>query len=351
MGCVNIHKGPGASVDREKWLEAAPARTARRVALVFLLPSIAWIVFSDRVAEALFTDPDTLSLFQTIKGLLYVCGITAILYGVVRALITTFAERTRAALAAKEAGAEALRQAQAESQALERAKSQFLSSVSHELRTPLNAVIGFSEMLGQRDIASNPERVRDYAGEIATAGHNLLELVQGIVACAEAEVGRPLQVERLDLRGELLRAAGNARIRALHCRTDVVVEVPPDLVIRADAIALQQILFALLDNAIAHTPPQTRVVISGKALDDGGVQVVVADDGPGMPETLRAAIGKPFLRGADPMTAGVGGLGLGLYLAALLIRRHGGDLDVDTVGGGTRVMLRFPGAGFTPASR
>lgn len=346
-----IHKRPGASVDREKWLDAAPARTARRVALVFLLPSIAWIVFSDRVAEALFSDADALSLFQTAKGLLYVGSITIILYLVVRGLMTTFAERTRAALAAREAGAEALRQAQMETQALERAKTQFLSSVSHELRTPLNAVIGFSEMLSQPDIARSVERVRDYAGEIASAGHNLLELVEAIVACAEAEVGRPLRLERLDLRAEVLRAAGNARVRAQQCRTDVAVAVPDDLLIRADAIALQQILFALLDNAIAHTPPQTRVEITAGVLAGGGVRLVIADDGPGMPDALRAAIGTPFLRAGDPMTAGVGGLGLGLYLAALLVRRHGGDLSVDTQGGGTRIMLRFPGGAITPTSR
>lgn len=328
-------------MEREKWLEVAPARVALRVALVFLLPSCLWIVFSDRLVAAVFSSPDALSLFQTIKGLLYVGSLSIILYLVVRSLVADFSAKARALLAAQEAAAEAIRLSQMESRALERAKSQFLSGVSHELRTPLNAVIGFSEMLRHPDIARHPEQVRDYAQEIMGAGRALLEMVEAIVACAEAQAGQKLEPELLDLRQEALRAAASARVRAQQRRTGIAVTVPDGLRLWADPQALRQILFALLDNAITHTPPHSKVRLEAVEAADGVVQITIADNGPGLPDAVCRDIGRPFLRDGDPLTARSGGLGLGLYLAALLMHRHGGSIQAENENG-ARIRLSFP---------
>lgn len=324
-------------MERERWLSAAPTRAALRVAFIFLLPSLVWIVFSDKAAARLFGDVASLSAFQTGKGLAYVLVLGLILFIAVRAQVTALATRTQEMLRATEAAAVALRQAQRESQALERAKSLFLSSVSHELRTPLNAIIGFAEMLGDKGLNHSPDRVHDYAAEISGAGYHLLELVQGIVACAEAEAGQPLEVESLDIQAEAARA-----IR--HVNAPVELSATPGTV-HADPIALQQILFALLNNAVAHTPKGTRIRINCRSAAGGGAVMSVEDDGPGLPEGVRNGIGRPFLRGSDPLTAGVGGLGLGLYLATLLMRRHGGSMAATTGsdGRGTRIELSFPG--------
>lgn len=331
-------------MDTLRWLATAPNRAALRVASVFILVSALWIIFSDQAAKAMFGDVAQLSAFQTAKGLFYVAITGLILFLLVRTLVGTLADRTADALRAREAAAEAMRQAGIESRALERAKSQFLSSVSHELRTPLNAVIGFADMIGDPSLPLSPDRVRDYAGEISAAGHHLLDLVESIVACAEAETGQPLAPETVDLREEVGRVAGQARVRAQHRRTAVENNVPDGLILRADPLALRQILFALLDNAVTHTPEQSHVRIDGETSGDGQVMVTITDDGPGLPTEVMAGIGRPFLRGGDPLTASVGGLGLGLYLATLLTSRHGGQLSADQPKGGhgTRIRLAFP---------
>ncbi|MFV3074771.1 sensor histidine kinase [Niveispirillum fermenti] len=333
-------------MDTLRWLASAPNRAAFRVALVFVVLSTAWIVFSDRVAEAMFGDTTGLTAFQTGKGLFYVAVTGMILFLLVRRLVRDLADRSAEVLRAREAAADALRQSGLESRALERAKSQFLSSVSHELRTPLNAVIGFADMMRDPSLPMPPDKVRDYAAEIAQAGYNLLDLVEGIVACAEAEAGQSLAPEPLNLREEVARVAGQARVRAQQHCTSVENQVPADLLVRADPLALQQILFALLDNAVSHTPDRSHVRIEGARNDQGSVLLTVADDGPGLPAEVLAGIGKPFLRGGDPLTASVGGLGLGIYLAALLAARHGGRLwaQRDMAGPGTRIHVALPAA-------
>ncbi len=330
-------------MDTLRWLASAPNKAALRVALVFVVVSALWIIFSDQAAKAMFGDVTDLSAFQTAKGLFYV-GVTGlILFLLVRTLVGRLTDRTAEALRAREAAAETMRQAGMESRALERAKSQFLSSVSHELRTPLNAVIGFADMLCDPSLRLPPERVQDYAGEISQAGHHLLELVESIVACAEAETGQSLVPEPVDLREEVGRVAGQARVRAQHRRTSVENNVPDGLILRADPLALRQILFALLDNAVTHTPEHSHVRIDGEATP-AGVVVNICDDGPGLPAEVLSGMGRPFLRGGDPLTAGVGGLGLGLYLATLLTMRHGGSLSAAPAHGGkgTRIRLAFP---------
>lgn len=325
------------------WLASAPNRAALRVTLVFVALSTLWIVFSDQMAGAMFGDVAELSAFQTAKGLFYVSVTGLVLFLLVRVLVGHLADHTADALRAREAAADALRQASMESRALERAKSQFLSSVSHELRTPLNAVIGFADMLRDPALALNADRVRDYAGEIAQAGQNLLELVEGIVACAEAEAGQALAPEPLNLREEVARVAGQARVRAQQNRTAVENRVPDGLLVRADPTALQQILFALLDNAVCHTPEHSRVRIEGTR-DEDQVVITIADDGPGLPPEVVAGMGRPFLRAGDPLTAGAGGLGLGLYLATLLASRHGSRLWAQSRADGTCISFALPAA-------
>jgi len=169
--------------------------------------------------------------------------------------------------------------------------------------------------------------------------------VEGIVACAEAEAGQPLEPEPLDLRAEVSRVAGQARVRALHHGTAVDNHVPEGLLVKADPLALQQILFALLDNAVSHSPRHSHVQIDG-ARANGDIVLTISDNGPGLPTEIMSGIGRPFLRAGDPLTAGVGGLGLGLYLATLLTRRHGGRIWAQRPAerAGTRIHVALPAA-------
>ena len=103
----------------------------------------------------------------------------------------------------------------------------------------------------------------------------------------------------------------------------------------------------LLANALDHSPDDGRVEVS-VAGEAGGVLACVRDSGPGVPLEQRARVFERFFRGSDDRTNGHAGLGLGLYIASEIVRRHGGRIWVEeTAGGGATFCFWLPEA---PAS-
>ena len=121
---------------------------------------------------------------------------------------------------------------------------------------------------------------------------------------------------------------------------DLPAELPPVL---ADAVLLQRVVVNLLANAARYAPDGTRVRVAASAFG-GGVELRVADHGPGIPEDRRGEVFQPFQRLGD--TDNDTGLGLGLALARGFTEGMGGTIEVDdTPGGGLTVVVRLPIAG------
>ena len=119
-----------------------------------------------------------------------------------------------------------------------------------------------------------------------------------------------------------------------------VAETLPELDL--DPARIAQALGNLLDNAFTHTPEGGRVMVSAQA-SAGGVEVAVADTGPGIaPEDLKRVFDR-FYR-ADPSRArSSGGSGLGLTIARRLVEAHGGSIEVESVvGQGSRFTISLP---------
>jgi signal transduction histidine kinase len=105
-----------------------------------------------------------------------------------------------------------------------------------------------------------------------------------------------------------------------------------------------RLLRNLVSNAICHTPPGTNVRIDAHRRD-GWIDVVVADDGPGVPPAVAARVFERFYRG-DPTHPAAAGTGLGLSIVAAIARAHGGTVDfASTPGRGTTVTVTLPHGG------
>jgi signal transduction histidine kinase len=243
-----------------------------------------------------------------------------------------------------------LRELAAKTAALEaasRAKSAFLANMSHELRTPLNAVIGFSDVMAAE--IHGPvgcERYREYLGDIRASGAHLLALVNDVLDLAKIEAGG-LELEREPIVvAELVTAAvRQVRVRAGDKSVQVVeaaAEGLPPLV--ADRLRVLQILLNLLSNAVKFTPSGGIVRVEAQRLDDGRIELAVADNGPGMDAKDLARALEPFGQASStPRSAKVEGTGLGLPLAQRLAEAHGGALVLESAPGrGTRAALVFP---------
>ncbi len=144
-----------------------------------------------------------------------------------------------------------------ETEAANRAKSEFIANMSHEFRTPLNAIIGFSDVL-QNDLLGAATRLKytEYARDIHKSGQHLLGVINNILDLSKIEAGKHVLDEAQISPAEPVETAALlVRARAAEAGLEFDIRVADDSVtLRADRLALQQILVNLLTNAIKFTP-------------------------------------------------------------------------------------------------
>ena len=221
-------------------------------------------------------------------------------------------------------------------------KSEFLANMSHELRTPLNAVIGFSELLLEEQGRLLPDHIQ-FVKDILASGKHLLSLINSVLDLAKIEAGRvALEVQPLDPGQQI--AAACALVSAMAQKKDLSVgqTVRTQRTVRADAGKLQQILLNLLSNAIKFSEPRKRVEIG---VDDEAqmLRFWVKDEGPGIPDSIRPELFKPFVQGESPLVKKHEGTGLGLAITRRLVEYQGGEIGVESeVGRGSTFWVTLP---------
>ncbi len=211
-----------------------------------------------------------------------------------------------------------------------RHKSDFLATMSHELRTPLNAIIGFSEVLHEQMFGELNERQVAYVKDVLEAGRHLLSLINDVLDLAKIEAGRmELDLSQVALPRLLESAISMHSERAGRAGIELALTTEPsEITITADERRVRQIVFNLLSNAVKFTPTDGRVDVSAR-LDDGRVEIAVADTGPGIPADDLEIIFEEFEQSTGGKQ-GEEGTGLGLPLSRKLVELHGGRLWVDS---------------------
>jgi two-component system, cell cycle sensor histidine kinase PleC len=237
--------------------------------------------------------------------------------------------------------------AQQQSEAANRAKSAFLANMSHELRTPLNAIIGFSEIIRDKLLGPDTPAYFEYAGDINSAGHHLLAIVNDILDLAKIEAGKVDFSESIADLGSILTAGARAvKTQAKSGNLKILKDYPAEgIQVRCDEVRLRQVFINVLSNAVKFTPPGGQISISANLEADGGICVAVKDTGIGMmPSEIEAAFEK-FQQIDNSMTKRFEGTGLGLPLAKQLIEIHGGSIDISSEPSvGSEVRIHLPAA-------
>jgi signal transduction histidine kinase len=218
----------------------------------------------------------------------------------------------------------------------------FTGDASHQLRTPLAALLGQIEVALRRD--RNPEEYRRVLASVRGEAGRLGQLVDTLLFLARADAeARAPETERFDLCAWLGQHLGTW---ASHPRAADLQPEPAEgpLWVRAHPALLGQALDNLLDNACKYSPPGSPVHV--RTWEDGeAVCLGVEDQGDGIAAEDLPHVFEPFYRAAQARERGVGGVGLGLAVAARIVVAGGGRLTAHSEAGqGSRFTIRLPRA-------
>ena len=201
-------------------------------------------------------------------------------------------------------------------------RTEMLAGISHDLRTPLTRMRLELELLG------DSEDVHGLKSDVA----EMLKMVEAYLAFARGEGDEQAQPT------DLMRLLGDAIAAARREGAEVTLAGPQNLEIPVRPDALRRCVANLIANAARHGTHVWVTVTAGRTID-----IIIDDDGPGIPEAQRESVFQPFFRIENSRNASTGGIGLGLTIARDIMLSHGGNLMLETSPqGGLRARCSLP---------
>lgn len=242
-----------------------------------------------------------------------------------------------------------------ESVQLMRQKDEFLSVVSHELRTPVTAIKGYAQALerrlGQKLERYTPnelfgetelKKYADQLGVIVRQTTRLQRLVHDLLDLSSLQSDRVLiNTERID--ATRLVAEEVERMQVVAPTHAIRADLPAGPVwVNGDAARLEQVLTNLIENAIKYSPGADHIDVALDARPEA-VTITVQDHGIGIPASEQPELFGRFFRASNASAQHYGGLGLGLYIASEIVKRHGGQMSVSSEeGAGSAFSFTLP---------
>lgn len=216
--------------------------------------------------------------------------------------------------------------------AILKSKSAFITIAAHQLRTPVNAIQWTLETLEKEDGLSAEGKL--FIANGAKAATNLSQIVNGLLDVAKIEEGRfGYKFEELDLIGLIEETLKNVALTAKGYGINIYFNKPKDESINvvADRERLMLAITNVLDNAIKYNVKNGSVTLGVAKLPDSTfVEIKIEDTGIGIPEGNLSKLFTKFFRGENVLKIQTEGSGLGLYITKNIIKRHGGDIRVES---------------------
>jgi two-component system, OmpR family, sensor kinase len=222
---------------------------------------------------------------------------------------------------------------------LDSARKQFIANASHELRTPIFSLGGFVELLEEED--PSPEERDEFVRTMRQQIERLTKLTTDLLDLSQLDAGAVMMTAgNVDL-GDLAREAAREfgpRAEAHNSRLQLRTAERPVIAL-ADRERVRQIIRILLDNALTHTPEGTEVSMTVNSSSRRRAELIVSDQGPGIPQRAQGRIFERFYTGDSS-----GGSGLGLAIATELAQRMDGRITISSSRRFTAFTLELPQA-------
>jgi PAS domain S-box-containing protein len=230
------------------------------------------------------------------------------------------------------------RHARQEAERADQLKLKFLGMVSHELRTPLASIKGFASSLLAQDVNWEKDTERNFLSIIDSEADKLTGLVDQLLDLSRLQAGT-MKIEAAPNSIYEIFETTMPQLQTLSQRHHLDIVLAPDLPrVMADPQRIGQVLSNLVSNAAKYAPQETPISINVKRIPDG-IQVDVADQGPGIPEYAREYVFEAFRQVEERGR----GAGLGLAICKAMVEGHGGRIWIDeSYTDGAKISFTLP---------
>lgn len=306
-----------------------------KITITYIFIGALWILFSDQLVVSITTDPHRIQTLSTYKGWLYVAITGILLFILVRKEIQRRTTIHNQLLEAKRKAVEA-----------DNLKTAFLKNLSHYIRTPLNGILGFVDLLENKD--TTPEKHQLFRNCINESSQHLLQTLNSIIEISKIQEGlsdvKNKEFAINELLNSLVVFANMETIRRnkpVFVNSSLALPDGKDTFI-SDRSKIYQILLSLLSNAINFTE-QGQIEI-GYNCSNNLLTFYVKDEGTGISTEKQKALFTDFMYNDSKKTQQGEGAGLGLHLSAKLAKLLGGKIWLEsTHSTGSIFCLSIPG--------
>ncbi|HTE23522.1 chemotaxis protein CheB [Flavitalea sp.] len=207
-------------------------------------------------------------------------------------------------------------------------KDEFIAIASHELKTPITSISSYTELLKDMVEEENIGSAKEILPRLGAQVERLTGLVTDLLDVTKINEGQmKLHREKIDINELIKKSVGEIQ-RTLK-KHQLQLNLQPCPQVLADVNRIEQVVLNLISNAVKYSPEAAKIDISTRKSEDK-VVVSIQDFGIGMPEVTRKKVFERFFRDNDNTIPTSPGMGLGLFIAADIIKRHGGEIWVES---------------------